>query len=114
MRVDGRSRTSGWSASAHDDDEELRQGRDRPGRPLTTTHPSSPIVLRRTTSALGTMALALANILPSHNRLVFYGMVSTAFAAGVVLNVAGTRPGFYSAAVAIARSNGAVMVSLRT
>ena len=51
--------------------------------------------------------------LPSltQNRLLVYGATSTALAASVVLNAAATRTGFYSAAVAIAKSNGAVMVS---
>ena len=51
--------------------------------------------------------------LPSltQNRLLVYGATSTALAASVVLNAAATRTGFYSAAVAIAKSNGAVMAS---
>lgn len=50
--------------------------------------------------------------LPSltQNRLLVYGATSTALAASVLLNAAATRTGFYSAAVAIAKSNGAVMV----
>jgi len=57
----------------------------------------------------------MANLLslPSftQNRLLLYGATSTALTASLLLNVAATKTGFYSAAIAISNSSGAVMVS---